>query len=96
MKKDSKESIRRQISHYTAKHGRLADDLVAEESRRIPNATKIRQIKKLKLMCKDKLTDLSERLAALQKPPKPSAEVISLPFPQPAATTVSPRRAASG
>ncbi|MBP6924489.1 MAG: DUF465 domain-containing protein [Candidatus Pacebacteria bacterium] len=96
MNKGSKESIQKQIRHYTAKHQSLAEDLAAEERRRIQNATQIRRIKKLKLMCKDKLTELRKQLTIRQNPSRFSAEVIPLPLPPLVTTDVLPRRVASG
>lgn len=93
MKKDSKESIERQIEHYDAKHRMLDDELSAEERRRVPNALQVRRIKKLKLMCKDKVSELSRQLKVLMTPRRPPADVIPLPTPQPAIVPQPIRRA---
>jgi hypothetical protein len=95
MKKDSQESITKQIVHYTAKHKHFDGELSFEQRKRTPNQLRVRQLKKLKLLCKDKLVKLR---AALVRKQKPSAEVIPLPVHQSTAAPAvqSPLRVASG
>lgn len=96
VKKDSKESVKRQIAHYTTKHQELAALLEMEERKRVPNEGEIRRMKKLKLMYKDKLTELRARLEQKSSSAKPSAEVIALPIHHPVPHVVRSRRTAAG
>ncbi len=83
MKRDSKQGIEKQIRHAAAKHQEFSELLELEERRRAPNQTEIRRLKKRKLMYKDRREALERKLEALSAPPKPLAEVIKLPTPQP-------------
>jgi hypothetical protein len=96
MKKDSQESIKKQISHYTAKHRELSGLLEMEERKRVPNAIEVRRLKKLKLMTKDKTSALETRLAQKSALPQHTADVIQLPLAQPEPDLIPARRTATG
>ncbi len=78
MAKESAESIKKQIEHHKAKHEKLVADIEAEERRFRPDEETIRRMKVLKLMQKDKIVELQDKLAELEKP-KQTATVLKLP-----------------
>lgn len=78
MAKESAEAIKKQIEYHKAKHEKLVADIEAQERLLRPDGEVLRRMKKLKLMQKDKISELQDKLAELEKP-KQTATVLKLP-----------------